>query len=278
MSSQSAVCAVRRILNGSKAGHTGTLDPGAAGVLPVCVGRATKLARFLVDGTKEYVAELTLGVRTDTLDSYGTVIERRAPRFVSVAEVEDAASHLTGQVRQRPPAYSAVKINGRPLYSYTRNGDVKEAPERTVTVDEFKLVRGFGRGPFVFRIVCSKGTYVRVLMEDLARTLGEIGTTTFLERTRVGQFHAEDAVTFSEIEKDAEACLIAPQNAVQGKELVLPRYLYDILASGARILPEKVQGLDLSEGELYRVFCREEFFGMGMLEDGALTLCARVHL
>lgn len=282
ITSQSAVSLVRRLLGVRKAGHTGTLDPGAAGVLPVCIGRATKLARFVVDGTKEYIAELTLGARTDTLDSYGTVLERCEPRPVSEEDVRKAAARLTGEIRQRPPAYSAVKVDGRPLYRYARSGENRQADTRLITVDSFVLMRGYGRGPFVFQITCTKGTYVRVLLEDLARSLGQIGYTSFLERTRVGAFEVQGAVTFGEIEQQLQEgnlrFLVPPQDAVSGQMLELPPYLYDILISGAGIVASRVRGLHLSQEQVYRVFCRDEFFGMGAFDGTTLTLCARVHL
>lgn len=282
MTSQSAVTRLKRILDVRKAGHAGTLDPGAAGVLPVCVGRATKLVRFLMDGTKEYIAELTLGTSTDTLDSWGIALERSRPHPVSIDAVESACRKFTGKIEQVPPAYSAIKVKGRPMYSYAREGVEVPRQVRSVVVKRFDLLRGYGAGPFLFRIECSKGTYVRVLLADVAAELGQVGCTTLLVRTRVGPFQSDTAWTFDEIEDEvsrhATGFLIAPQDAVRGTGLVLPPHLYDILASGGRIDPGRVHGLALREEEIYRVFCRDEFFGIGEYDGKALALTARIKL
>lgn len=282
MTSQTAVTCVKRILGSHKAGHAGTLDPDAAGVLPVCVGRATKLSRFLMADRKQYISELTLGIRTDTMDSSGRVIERRPAGAVSLGDLRRVLDGLTGPLEQTPPAFSAVKVDGKPLYRHAREGSDVIARPRTVQIYEIELLEGFGDGPFLFRVECSKGTYIRVLMEQIAEGLGQIGCTTCLIRTRVGSFDIRDAWTLPELELAVDTgrtdFLLAPERAAPGEELILPDYLYDILASGARILPERVRGLTVFEGQLYRVFCRGEFFGVGEYDGAGLVLQARVRV
>lgn len=282
MTSQKAVSHVRRILGVKKAGHAGTLDPEACGVLPVCLGRATKLSGFLTDGSKEYIAELTLGAKTDTLDSWGRVLEKEEPRAVREGDVIRAAARFTGPIMQTPPAYSAVKIDGKALYQYARSGKDVRAAARPVEVYELELLRGYGKGPFLFRIRCSKGTYVRVLLADIAEDLGQCGYTSFLLRTGAGRFRIENASTFQELEEDAarekRRLVISCEDASPGVRLEIPAYLYRILETGGRILPEKVRGLEVEAGTLYAVWCRGEFFGVGELDGPRLVLRARIKV
>lgn len=283
MTSQNAVSHVKRILGVSKAGHAGTLDPEACGVLPICIGRATKYSRFLTDGSKEYIAELTLGRKTDTLDSWGSVVCETAPAAVSGQEVRAAASQFTGKIMQVPPAYSAVKIDGKPLYRYARNGEKAAAAARPIEVHAIELLRGHGTGPFLFRIRCSKGTYVRVLLSDIAETLGQTGYTSFLIRTCAGRFRIEDACTFAELEADAAdegtgSLVLGAGDASPGVRLDVPAYLFRILETGSRILPEKVRGLRIEPGVLYAVFCSGEYFGVGEFDGTGLVLRARIRV
>lgn len=277
MSSQSAVTAVKRILGEKKAGHTGTLDPGAAGVLPVCLGRATKLADYLAEGEKEYIAELTLGAATDTLDSYGHVQRTMPVRLVEPLQLSEVMAGFRGRITQVPPAYSAVKVNGKPLYSYARAGTEVQVKPREIEIAKLELLSGSGTGPFMFRIVCSRGTYVRSLLAGIAEGLGQIGYTSLILRSRVGKFELRNAVTLTELEHDTEHNLVIDaEQAAPGEKLVLPPYLFRFLKDGIRIRPDKVPGLTLMPGKLYSISCRGEYFGIGKLMDRYLVLRARV--
>lgn len=190
--SRAVVEEVKRALGVKKAGHTGTLDPMATGVLPVCVGEATKLVQFLVLDTKEYRATLLLGVRTDTLDTEGSVIGRQEPR-VSREQVEEALRSLTGRRTQIPPLYSAVKFKGRPLYDWTRRGiEVEQLPREveifSVRIDKILLPE------VTFTLSCSKGTYIRSLCAEVGEMLGCGGCMSALRRTRSGVFREEGAI------------------------------------------------------------------------------------
>ena len=190
--SRAVVEEVKRALGVKKAGHTGTLDPLATGVLPVCVGEATKLVQFLALDTKEYRATLLLGVRTDTLDTEGTVIGRQEP-CVSRQQVEEALRSLTGRRTQIPPLYSAVKYKGRPLYDWTRRGvEVEQLPREveifSVRIDEVSLPE------VTFTLSCSKGTYIRSLCAEVGEALGCGGCMSALRRTRSGAFREEGAL------------------------------------------------------------------------------------
>ncbi len=190
--SRDCVEEVKRALGIKKAGHTGTLDPLATGVLPVCVGEATKLVQFLALDTKEYRATLLLGVRTDTLDTEGQVISREELR-VTGQQVEEAIMSLMGRREQLPPLYSAVKFKGRPLYDWTRRGIAVEQLPREVEIyririDEVRLPE------VTFTLSCSKGTYIRSLCAEVGEQLGCGGCMSALRRTRSGCFHEEMAL------------------------------------------------------------------------------------
>jgi tRNA pseudouridine55 synthase len=191
ITSHDAVDAVRRAVGIRKVGHAGTLDPMATGLLVMGVGRATRLLRFLGDMDKEYEGTARLGEETDTLDAEGTVV-RSAPVDVAEAAVAEGMAALTGELRQRPPAYSAVRVGGRRLHREARAGRAVEAEPRTVRVDAFELGSFDGRDAG-FRVVCSGGTYVRSLVADLGTRLGTGAHLARLVRTRIGPFRVEDA-------------------------------------------------------------------------------------
>jgi tRNA pseudouridine55 synthase len=191
ITSHDAVDRVRRALGIKKVGHAGTLDPMASGLLVMGVGRGTRLLRFLADLDKEYEGTGQLGVETDTLDTEGEVV-RTADVDVSEADLRSAMEALTGDIEQRPPAYSAVQVGGERSYKAARRGQVLEAQPRAVRVDAFELL-GFTPPDFEFRVVCSSGTYVRSLVAEVGAHLGPGAHLTRLIRTRIGHFSLQDA-------------------------------------------------------------------------------------
>ena len=184
---------VRRAARLRKVGHGGTLDPLATGVLPICLGEATKLAQFLLDADKEYEVTLCLGVETDTYDADGAVTARQPPANIDEVAVRAALPRFVGAIAQKPPVYSALKRAGRPLYEYARAGETVELAERAVTVHHLELLSFAGPEAVTLRVRCSKGTYVRSLVFDLGRALGPGAHVTALRRTRSGPFSLEDA-------------------------------------------------------------------------------------
>ena len=197
MTSHDAVAHVRRVLQTRRVGHTGTLDPAAAGVLPICVGQATRLVEALQNGCKEYLAEATFGFETDTLDAVGQTIRECDASSLSVEQVGRACEKFRGQIFQQPPLHSALKIGGQKLYDIARAGGDIEIPSRPVTIHELEITRFFdGRQPRAFlRVRCSSGTYIRSLVRDLGRELKSAATMTFLTRSRNGMFALCDART-----------------------------------------------------------------------------------
>lgn len=201
MTSHDVVAYLRRLLRERRVGHTGTLDPGAAGVLPVCLGRATRLAEYLAEAGKAYRAEVTFGIATDTLDAYGTETERRPVPELRAGDLLAVLPRFQGEIWQTPPMYSAVKVGGRRLYELARAGQEVERVPRQVTIHRLSLV-AFRPGEFpVARldVVCSKGTYIRTLAADLGAALGVPAHLSHLVRTGSGPFTLETAVTLEEL-------------------------------------------------------------------------------
>ncbi len=196
--SHDVVARIRGCLGSAKVGHAGTLDPAATGVLPILVGRGTKIAEFLVDWDKEYRAVLRLGERTDTLDATGRILERRSSDGLTEGGIQAAVGRFRGAIRQIPPMFSAVKMGGVPLYKTARAGRVVDREPRLVTIHELDVlsVRGCDVG---LRVVCSKGTYVRSLCADIGDALGVGGHLLTLERRRVGPLLVDDALSPEEV-------------------------------------------------------------------------------
>ena len=197
--SHDVVAKLRGICGQNKIGHTGTLDPAATGVLPVCLGSGTKLCDMLTDRDKEYVAELLLGVETDTQDTTGSVL-RESPVTVTEEEVSRACLSFLGDYDQIPPMYSALKVDGKKLYELARAGKEVERKARRVRILELEILEM--RLPVVkLRVVCSKGTYIRTLCSDIGQKLGCGGAMQSLQRTKVGRFRLEDALTLGELQQ-----------------------------------------------------------------------------
>lgn len=194
--SHDVVSAVRRTLGIKKAGHTGTLDPLATGVLPVCLNEATKLAGFLTGEDKEYRATMLLGVRTDTMDTEGKVIGR-SEHLVAEEEIKSVIDRMTGTIKQIPPAYSAVKYQGKPLYKWARRGIQPDVRPRDVTIHSM-AVENISFPEVTFRVACSKGTYIRVLCSDIGDVLGTGACLSGLRRLRSGLFTEEMAVDLND--------------------------------------------------------------------------------
>lgn len=200
MTSHDVVYRVRKRARIERVGHTGTLDPFATGVLPLCLGKATRLASLLTLEDKVYQATLTLGKTTDTLDRDGTVLqERPVDPTLDEARVEAALSAFRGEIRQAPPMYSAVKVGGKRLYEYARAGEEVARAERPVTIHRLELL-SLNLPEVRFEVFCSKGTYVRVLAAELGEALGCGGHLTALRRTFTGQFGLERAISLDALE------------------------------------------------------------------------------
>ena len=202
MTSTHAVAVVKRAFNAKKAGHAGTLDPLASGILPIALGEATKTVPFVMDGRKAYVFTVAWGVETDTDDAEGRPVQA-THRHPERDEIEALLPRFTGQIEQVPPRYSAIKIQGERAYDLARDGEPVELQPRPVEIARLSVVRHAGERS-ILEAECGKGTYVRSLARDLGRALGCLGHVAALRRTRVGPFTEEDAVTAAELQASAE--------------------------------------------------------------------------
>ena len=210
MTSHDAVFKLRKILRTKKIGHGGTLDPDVVGVLPIAVGKATRMVEFMQDEGKVYEGEITLGYSTTTEDTSGEIVDE-TPVLASLDEklVDEAIANLNGAITQIPPMYSAVKVNGRKLYEYARAGQEVERPQRQVTIYSFERTSPISYedklARFTFRVKCSKGTYIRTLSVDLGEKLGYAAHMSQLTRTSAAGLQLEDALTLEEISEKVEA-------------------------------------------------------------------------
>ncbi len=214
------VAAVRRASGEKRVGHAGTLDPDATGVLPVCLGKATRVVEFLSDASKSYRATVRLGVTTDTYDASGNITARTDPAAITQEQVEAPLAPFRGRIQQTPPMFSALKQAGKPLYALAREGKTVERKSRTVTIHRLELT-GWEPPEFTLELDCSKGTYVRSLAHDLGQALGCGAHLSGLVRTRVGAFTIEDTVGLEEAIEAFQSgkgdALLAPIDSVLGE-------------------------------------------------------------
>lgn len=203
MTSHDAVFKLRKILQEKKIGHGGTLDPDVTGVLPIAVGKATRMIEYMQEEGKTYEGEITLGYSTTTEDASGDLVEKTPLIKITEQEIDEVMKAFVGKIKQVPPMYSAVKVNGRKLYEYARAGEEVERPEREVTIHSFErtspVTLSDGCAFFTFRVRCGKGTYVRTLSVDLGAHLGYASHMSQLERTGSAGMRIEDSLTLQQI-------------------------------------------------------------------------------
>lgn len=279
LSSNDALVRAKRMLRALKAGHTGTLDPLATGLLPLCFGEATKFSQDLLEADKTYEAAVRLGLKTATGDAEGEVIAER-PVTCDIDALRTAMSRFAGEIEQVPPMHSALKKDGRPLYEYARAGQTVERAARRVTIHEIALLDcGLPQAPtFSMRVTCSKGTYIRTLAEDIGEALGCGAHLTGLRRTAVGDLSLDGAVTLEQIEQrtdDERPGMLAPVDALLQRcavvtldEAAMARFL-----QGQRIAQRDLPaGVALADDELASVYGGEprRLLGVARMREGAL--------
>lgn len=270
--SHDVVARLRGICKMKKIGHTGTLDPEAVGVLPVCFGSGTKLCDMLADWDKEYIAVLRLGVVTDTQDMTGQILKQCTKERVDALTKEQVSRTIldfVGEYDQIPPMYSALKVNGRKLYELARAGKEVERKPRKVQIKEIEI-QGMELPEVRLRVVCSKGTYIRTLCHDIGGKLGCGGAMNSLVRSRVGIFGIEDALTLEQIEalrdQDRISCVIIKPDAVFEKHraAVVAETGRRMAANGNMLRPDQLtEKMDLMDGEQVRIYDEaERFYGI----------------
>ncbi|WFD11724.1 tRNA pseudouridine(55) synthase TruB [Tepidibacter hydrothermalis] len=281
MTSHDVVSRVRRIANMKKVGHTGTLDPNAAGVLPICLGKATKIAELILNKEKTYIAELTLGIQTDTYDSFGEIIQKKDPSHINEEDIYAAFKKFEGEITQVPPIYSAIKVNGKRLYELARSGQTDvEIKSRKVIVKDIKI-KNIDKEKVLFEVTVTKGTYIRSLCKDIGDELGVGAYMSFLLRTKSGNFDIQDTYTLEEIEQASEESKL--QDCIVGIDYPLTNYeridvkqsAYKAFSNGNTIYQK---GLIINrkyyDEQLVKVYIDDKFCAIGKIkiEDDNILL------
>lgn len=200
ISSNKALQQIKHLYAAKKAGHTGSLDPLASGMLPICLGEATKFSQYLLDADKHYSVTAQLGIKTTTGDAEGEIISQKPVNNFSQEFIVNILAQFIGEISQIPPMHSAIKINGQPLYQLARKGKTIDRASRTVQIYKIDLIE-FNKDQFTLNVYCSKGTYIRTLIEDIGEKLGCGAHVTFLRRTGIAYFQAEQMITFQQLQE-----------------------------------------------------------------------------
>lgn len=277
MTSSDAVTDIRKLFGIKRVGHTGTLDPGAAGVLPICIGRATRLFDYLVDKQKEYVAEVSFGVATDTQDSYGSAVVRAAAH-VSMEELQSVLPRFTGEIGQIAPMYSAVRVDGKKLYQLARQGAETIERRRDITVYSLGALAQTGENRYLIRMVCSKGTYVRTVVTDIGTELGVPAHMSFLLRTRSGDFRIEESHTLAELarlkeEGRLDEAVVSVERALSmldAAQLSPDAHAARLLVNGAQIADPSLAAY--GEETALRVYANGTFLGIGIAQGDKIHI------
>ena len=282
MTSAAVVAVIRRLTGEKRVGHAGTLDPEAAGVLPMMIGRAARLFDYLVDKEKTYVAEVAFGAATDTQDATGRVIATGAA-YPTMAQVAEAAKELTGDIWQRPSAYSAIKRDGKPLYAMARKGEEVDVPLRQVHVESITL---HGEQPdhgVLMTVHCGRGTYIRSICHDMGELAGCPAHMRFLLRSQSGAFDLSTAMTIEEAEAYAGAGTLAehllPLDWPIGHlpRLEAPARLARLVMGGAKLPAARLRGAqELPEGQPARIYLNGTFWGIAAREKDQLLWRAQM--
>lgn len=263
--SHDVVNVVRKQLNIKKVGHTGTLDPNATGVLPILVGKATKISKYLIEHNKTYIATIKLGEKTDTGDSEGQVIEtKKIPEGLEKENINKVLQSFLGKQKQLPPMYSAIKINGKKLYEYAREGKEVEVKPRDIEIYKIELLE-YKNSKIKFNVECSKGTYIRSLCEDIAKELETVGYMEELQRTKVNNFKIENSILLDNITiENAEQNIIKIEEVFKNKnEIELNNKKLELFLNGVKLTYNLPQ-------DIYRIYNNNQFIGIGIIENKLL--------
>lgn len=274
ITSQGVVSKIKRILNVKKVGHTGTLDPLATGVLPILVGDATKLSKYLIEHDKIYIAKVVLGERRTTGDLEGEVVETIDTDISKIKkeEIEEVLKSFLGESKQVPSIYSAIKVNGKKLYEYAREGKEVEVPERTIFIKNIRLLNiDNDDNSFEYEVEVSKGTYIRTLSEDIAKKLGTVGYLSNLRRIKVDKFDINQSVTLEELEENKDndefknKYLLKTEDVFKDLNIItLNRRKEELFLNGVKLTFNVDDGLYNIYGE------NKKYIGIGIVENNLL--------
>lgn len=263
--SHDIVAILRKKLNISKVGHTGTLDPNATGILPILIGKGTKFSKYLINHDKIYEVELELGKKTDTADIEGKILEERHVDSDYISKnIKKVLDMFIGEQEQIPPMYSAIKVNGRKLYEYARSGQKIEIKPRKIEIYNIELIE---QNKNIIRLIvsCSKGTYIRSLCEDIAEKLNTVGYMKNLKRLQVGNFNVKDSIKISDINiKNINEYIITLENLLKDEPSIeLSKRKLELFLNGVQITL-------LNDDGLYKIYSEGKFIGTGIVKNKLL--------
>ena len=264
------VVAIVKKITREKVGHTGTLDPNATGVLPLLIGKATLISKYLINHDKIYIATLKLGIKTDTADGEGTILEKQDISKLNIDEekITHILRDIVGKQQQFPPMYSAIKINGKKLYEYARNGQTIDVKPRNIEIYNTKLINYNKKEDEIeFEISCSKGIYIRTVCEDVAKRLNTIGYMKELKRIQVGDFNIKKSYLLKEIKQSSqniENLLITTEEMFKNKDSIeLTDKELQLFLNGVKLKKEKKE-------DFYKIYNNKQFIGTGIVEKDRL--------
>lgn len=274
MSSFDAVRVVKKVARTGKVGHTGTLDPEATGVLPICIGKATKIIDYIMDSEKVYEVTLKLGIRTTTYDLEGEVLEERDPSHLTEEEILNSINSFKGEYSQIPPMYSALKQNGVRLYELARKGIEVERKGRLINIHNLEDIKI--NNPYIsMKVTCSKGTYIRSLCYDIGEKLGVFATMTQLNRAKTSVFSQEKSININELTKEnINDYILSMEEALEKYDKIVVNKKYvKLLVNGVRVADGRFTKDKVINNKLYRVYDDENnFIGLGERNDAGFKI------
>ena len=263
--SHDAVYKIKKMFN-TKVGHTGTLDPNATGVLPILLGKGTKLSKYLIEHDKEYEVLLQLGTKTTTADEEGEEVEKKCvpEQYLQFKNIEKILKSFIGESQQVPPMYSAIKVNGKKLYEYARKGQQVEIKPRNIEIYDIELIKvNKEEKQMQFKVRCSKGTYIRTLCENIAEEMQTVGYMKELNRTRVGDFYIENSITIEQLEQSQYQIITIEQFFKDEEFINLTEKGLKLFLNGVQLTYHLVDGI-------YRIYQDDKFIGIGTIKNELL--------